>query len=335
MSKPRLVLYDNLKLLMIIFVIIGHMVDYGGSLYTSSDTCYRAMVFIYAFHMPLFILMAGLFFKAQNILKKVLYYLTVGLLMKAVIFGFQRCLYHTGVFTFLDYNGPEWFMLALAVYTAVTPLLRRLNRWAAWITLVLVALVAGYLDIIGTVFSLSRILVFYPFFFAGTVMDAEKLDRLLHRPRLRIAGGVILLLWTVAVAVFGDNIWWMKYLFTGSSPYSYLPDGLAGYGGILRAVSYLLAGLLCLSFLAVMPSKKLGLLSTFGSRTLQVYFWHLPLVFAVHTLDYTFFDTTLARNPGGYCLGIIVAVGIAMLLSLKPFQFPTALIKSYLFRQKS
>lgn len=334
MSKNRLYLYDNLKFLLIILVIIGHMVDYGGTVYTSSNTCYRAMVYIYAFHMPLFVLIAGLFFKAQNTFRKVFYYLSMGLVMKAVTFVFQRCLYQTGVFSFSNLNGPEWFMLALAVYTAITPRLQRLNRSLVLTLALLLSIFAGYADEIGTFLSISRIIVFYPFFLFGTMTEAETLSRQLHRPWVRVAGGAIITLWTVIVAVFGDGIWFMKYLFTGASPYAYLPSGYAPYGGLLRALSYLIAGLLCLSLIAVMPAKRLGVLSDFGSKTIQVYFWHLPFVFAVHTLDYSLFDSTLSNEPWGYCIGILVAVGLAMLLSLKPFRYPVAIIRNNLLKPK-
>lgn len=333
MVNNRLYLYDNLKFLLIVFVVIGHMIDYGGSVYTSSAVCARTMVFIYAFHMPLFIFIAGLFFKAERIAKKVFYYLCVGLVMKAVIFVCQRCLYHTGVFTFSNLNGPDWFMLALAVYAAVTALCRR-HRRLVLIIAVLLSLFAGYVDAIGTFLSISRIIVFYPVFLAGTMTDAEALCRRLHKPRLRAAGGAVIVLWAAVAAVFGNRFWFMKLLFTGSTPFSFLPAEWAAYGGLLRALSYLIAGVLCMAFIAVMPQKKLGILSVFGSRTIQVYFWHLPLVFAVHMLDYTLFHSTLAKAPWGYCLGIFVAVGIAMLLSLKPFHFPVSVIEKWLKRQR-
>ena len=326
MSKERLYLYDNLKLLMIAFVVIGHMIDYGGELYTASDTCYRVVVYIYAFHMPLFIFMAGLFFKKENSAEKALYYLLTGLVMKTVIFVCQRLLYGTGAFSFTNLNGPEWFMLALAVYTVVTPLLQRLNRLPVIIVALLIAIGAGYVEAIGTFFSFSRIIVFFPYFFIGTICDAQQLCRRLHKPLLRCAGGLLIIGWTVFIALRGDEVWFMKYLFTGSTPYVYLPAEVMRYGGILRAISYLLSGLLCSAFLAVMPQRRIPLISVFGSRTVQVYFWHLPLVFAVHTVDYSLFHSSLAVEPWGYVAGALTAVGIVLLLSLKPFAFPTSCI---------
>lgn len=327
MTKQRLYVYDNVKLLLIIFVVIGHLVDYGGKLYTDSNTCYRAMVYIYAFHMPLFIFIAGLFYKARNTTSKIFYYLSVGLTMKVLIYVAQQKLYHTGAFTFSNLNGPDWFMLALAVYAAAMPLLQKIDSRLVLAMSLLLGLFSGYADEINTFLSLSRIIVFFPFFVAGTMVDGEKLARVLHRLPLRILGGALILAWTVIVAKFGDTIWFFKFLFTGSTPFSSLPEDFVKYGCVMRGFTYVLSGLLCLSLIAVIPDKKLGFLSVCGSRTIQVYFWHLPCVLAVHTVDYAFFDSSLAREPWGYITGILIAVLLALVLSLKPFSIPTAVMQ--------
>ena len=67
----RIALWDNLKFILITFVVAGHfadeIMDYS-SIYSS------IFLFIYAFHMPLFIFISGYFHSDRNKKKKVLFY---------------------------------------------------------------------------------------------------------------------------------------------------------------------------------------------------------------------------------------------------------------------
>ena len=333
MDKKRLFPLDNLKFVLIVFVVIGHLIDYGSSEF-QADAFHRMAVFIYAFHMPLFIFISGMFFMSEHILRKVLYYLLTGLVMKATVFLFQRLIYHTGLFTFSNLNGPDWFMLALAVYTALMYWLRRCKgKWILAVALPL-ALAAGYIDAINTFMSVSRVVVFFPFFVLGTMLPPDAVIRFVSKRKWRVTGSVLIAVWAVLNIFWGDRIAYLKLLFTGSTPYSYLPYGLAPYGALMRLLSYTIATLLGFSFLAVVPRREVRLQSRFGARTLQVYFWHLPLLFLLHTLDYQLCGTFLATVPWGYCVSILLSVGIALLLSTKPFAFPTNLIKKLTFQTR-
>ena len=56
--KERIVLWDNLKFILITLVVIGHLADE----FTAKSDVYKSVfLFIYTFHMPLFILISGLF----------------------------------------------------------------------------------------------------------------------------------------------------------------------------------------------------------------------------------------------------------------------------------
>ena len=69
--KKRLYLYDNLKFLLIVLVVLGHLIDDstvklfgdgGGETGVPQAKVFSgAFVFLYAFHMPLFLFISGLF----------------------------------------------------------------------------------------------------------------------------------------------------------------------------------------------------------------------------------------------------------------------------------
>ena len=82
-SGFRIFLFDNLKFLLMAFVVVGH---FANAFIVSSDYYQSIFLFIYAFHMPLFLFLAGLFHKNKDIFPKVLSYLVLGFMLKIVLF---------------------------------------------------------------------------------------------------------------------------------------------------------------------------------------------------------------------------------------------------------
>lgn len=105
-SRERIALWDNVKFVLITLVVIGHVVDFATS---KSLLCKSIFLYIYAFHMPLFIFISGLFFRHKNIFNKALFFVVVGFLLKILHSlnplmwgGRQR---HLGCFLMLGYLG--------------------------------------------------------------------------------------------------------------------------------------------------------------------------------------------------------------------------------------
>ena len=313
-----------------VLVIAGHFLDYGGEAYTS-DFCYAVYVGIYAFHMPLFFFISGLFYKEKSISEKVFYYAATGLLMGAVTFLFQRLLYGTGTLDYANLSGAYWFMLVLAAFTLLRHLLRRIHPAAVLLTAVVVACFAGYSDSIGPFLGVSRILVFFPFYFAGTMLNPQKLSDILDKKAFKITGAALVVLWGVLCGVLFDRVYTLRKLFTAQHPYAHLPEGMAEAGGLYRLLCYVIAALLCFALLALMPRRRLGVVTAAGGKTLQTYFWHLPFIFLIHTLDAGAWFST----PVGLFCALLLCVALALLLSLKPFGFPTEPFRRLAFREKN
>lgn len=66
LENERIYWYDNLKFFLMVLVVLGHGADYGTSQYASFRFTY---LFVYIFHMPLFLFISGLFFKDLYIRK--------------------------------------------------------------------------------------------------------------------------------------------------------------------------------------------------------------------------------------------------------------------------
>ena len=68
--KQRDAYFDNVKGILILLVVIGHLIE---PFYLKSKFVESLYTFIYTFHMPAFIFLSGLFFKPD--LKKAFYFL--------------------------------------------------------------------------------------------------------------------------------------------------------------------------------------------------------------------------------------------------------------------
>ena len=89
MEKKRIYKYDNLKFLLIILVIVGHMIDFFNG-YKQYDDLFMIRTFIYSVHMPAFIFLSGLFYKEKDTA------------VKAFQFFFDRNTYARCKFPFAD-----------------------------------------------------------------------------------------------------------------------------------------------------------------------------------------------------------------------------------------
>lgn len=118
----RIALWANLKFILITLVVAGHfadeIMDYS-SIYSS------IFLFIYAFHMPLFVFISGYFHSNRNTTEKVLFYTSLEFLYMIFSFLVDRInSYSQHIFNLLFDGGLAWFMFALAIYTFALSLLK-------------------------------------------------------------------------------------------------------------------------------------------------------------------------------------------------------------------
>ncbi len=280
MAKERIAIWDNLKGILIFFVVLGHFAD----LYTGQSKDLQSIYwFIYWFHMPLFIFISGLFSKKairNRNFKKVFEYIAIFFWMKIVLFIVESLCKGTLVtFTVFYESWIPWFMFALAAFYLITILLQNLDFKYLFCLSVLLACVAGYDDKISTFLVLSRIFVFYPFFLVGYHMKQELVLEKLNKIIWKVFA--ILSIITCAVIAFAkiENVYWIRPLLTGQNPYSTLGE-YTPYGGIIRFIYYGVAFVLVFAWIAIAPQKK-SFLSTIGSRSLYVYFSHYILIYVL------------------------------------------------------
>lgn len=163
MVKLRSAYFCNLKLLLMWLVIFGHWIEPRIGADPELHQLYRL---IYLFHMPLFAFLSGLFLRSsRGCLGQLRRMLPLSLLCQsgAVLLGLTP--WHTPWWIL-------WYLLSLSCWLPAAALLLKLRR-GKWLILALAFLagcLAGSADWIGRPFSLSRTIVFFPWFWLGVLL---------------------------------------------------------------------------------------------------------------------------------------------------------------------
>ncbi len=324
MTKPiREARWDNIKFFLIYLVILGHVMEYFCDQYAAVRGIF---FFIYSFHMPAFLYISGLFGRrtiesdTYNS-KKLLPYLLV-----CFFLNFYRAvslwIYNPDhKFHFDDQNNISWFLMALFACYSIAWVLRKFDKRYVLVFSILIALIAGYDTHIDDTFTISRIVAFFPFFYAGYCTDRKKLETFLDKKSTKIASGSILTVYLILCLTLTRYFYAFRPLVTGRNSYAKFPLGMQPYTWIFRLIFYFGSMLLMLCFFSIVPKKNLGRISLYGQRTLAVYFWHLPFV-------------TIACHIGGLerfandhlwfilLFGILYAALLQFVFSLKAFSVP-------------
>ena len=321
-SKKRINLWDNIKFLLIALVVVGHFVDGLANNYNSFKSIF---IFIYAFHMPLFMFISGLFYKPKNIKNKFLMYTLIGFALKITIFIINYILGKNPSFSLLSDNGIPWFMFSLAIFTLISYILRDQNKKLILIFSVLIACFTGYDKEIGDFLYLSRSIIFFPFFWLGTMIKGEEIIKIKEKynKKLFIIGSFIILIWGILCLTNLDTLYTLRHLFTGKN---YFSKTVYAFGPLARLFCYVLAIILSMAIIAITPNKKLHKITEWGSKTLQIFYWHYPVIYVLFAI---FNFRVFCSSISGKIVFLELAVLTTIILSHKIFSFPTKQIIKY------
>lgn len=328
-QKQRIYLYDNVKWLAIVLVVIGHAIDFLARTNTGNQLEKSLFVIIYSFHMPLFIFISGLFLKPMDKdtkfpRDKVISFLAIGIVLRAFTSILKLFLGEKDGYSVLDmYDNYTWFMGAMAAFVLITWILRSFDKKIIIPVAILVGCMAGYDKNLGDKFALMRIAVFFPIFIIGYYLTPEKILKPASVKWLKIVAVLVIAGFVTLCLLNKDFVAQFRPLFTGRNRFTVLEKDQYAFGALFRLATYGIASLMGLSVICLLPNKKLGYITTMGGKTLQIYFWHK--MFLIIFEHFKLYDAIQARtgDTAATTIYILIAVGVAFLCSIPILSFPT------------
>ncbi|MER5451123.1 acyltransferase family protein [Streptomyces sp. NPDC002766] len=270
-AKQRDAYFDNAKYLAIVLVAIGHAWE---PLRDDSRVVSALYNFVYAFHMPAFIVISGYFSRSFDASPGRIRRLVTGVAVPYVVFETAYTLFTRWTdqvpdrpISLLDPLYLTWFLAALFVWRLTTPLWQRV-RWPLPIALTVAAL-ATLSPSIGNDLDLQRVLQFLPYFVLGLCLRPEHF-RLVRRWRVRLLALPVL---GCAVAVS----YWAEPRMTGA--WFYHRDSAqelgasAWFGPVMTLAAFGFSMVLVACFLSWVPGRRLWF-TALGAGTLYGYLLH-------------------------------------------------------------
>ena len=319
-KKERDYLWDNIKALLIFFVVAGHVLEMN-PLHT--ELAMNIDSFIYSFHMPAFVFVSGFFAKrvctegrlrAEKAFTLIAYYVIFQVLFMLIrlIFGILS----EGMSLFSPCTG-LWYLIALFVYYLMTPIAEKLPPWFLISLSVVLALLIGNDTAATNYLAVMRTFTFAPFFFAGYFFSGSALKKIRSiKPYLRYPIGVLCGAAAVCSWLYTPMFPWLK-LFYGKISYQELRIDL-WLGALLRLWAYAIALLMIICLVMIMPSIK-SIISKVGQNSIQVYIFHLIIVILLFVSGWANIDIT---DDFVFLLCMLGSAAVTAILSLWFFGYP-------------
>ncbi|PZG36166.1 acyltransferase, partial [Spongiactinospora gelatinilytica] len=273
-GKQREPYLDNVKFLLITLVVMGH------ALVPTLDagSARSAYLFIYTFHMPLFVLISGYlsrnFWNSNAKTNKLVDTFLIPYLIVEVGYAALRSAFGAKwSLTIIDPAWLNWYLLALLLWRLSTPVWRRMKQ--PLLVAVAIYLLSGFSEISGD-FSFDRFFGLLPFFVLGLMVKPEHFE-LLNRLWVKIIAAVTLASAAAVAIIIAPRVKLAPIYFKDS----YSDLNLSWWMGLgLRAA--LLVAALAMSFavLALVPRRQTWF-TDLGTRTLYAYLLHgVPVMIA-------------------------------------------------------
>lgn len=289
-------------------VVLGHFLTAVAA--WDTETLRLIQTAIYSFHMPAFVLLAGITARSNRLAHRIGVLVVLLLTALPLYYWWMEALELDPEFEVLVPYWITWFLLSLAWWMLTVPLIERWPRLMLALSIA-VAIFSGLIPEYDYELSLLRTLSFWVFFVLGRVYGAPILiwageRRPVQRAQLVLAAAV-------PIAFFYlydiEQRW-----FYGSRSFEWL-DAAAPEGLVMRSILTLSAALTTLALLSLVPHRD-GMLATIGRRSLAVYLLH---GFVVRLFNRLWEDAPDLPETGLLVLVVTLSVLTTWVFSRAPF----------------
>jgi len=308
--KPRDPFFDNAKYLAILLVVIGHSLANLQSV-PMAEGLY---LFIYMFHMPLFIVITGYFSRNWSFSPGKARKLITNVGVPYVVFEFAYSIYDWLVgrnkleISLLDPYFLTWFLLALFLWRLSTPVWQQI-RWPVAVALVFSLL--SYMSDLGPTFDLHRVIGLLPFYVLGLMLRPEHFE-VLKQPAARVVG-IAVLLCGLAVAFMAKGHMNTDWVYWKNSHHGLGVNNVVGTA--MRLGMFACAITLVAAFLTLVPKRRTWF-TGLGATTLYAYLLH---GFVTRLLQFTdWWDAAWMNTVPGVLVVMAGAVVVGTLLCTRP-----------------
>lgn len=317
--KQRMAFFDNAKFILMVLVVFSHLLE---PFIEDWQGYHNLYYFIFMFHMPAFILIAGYFSKGLQkgkvgkVMKKTL---LPYLIFQLVYSSYYALIGLENRFSWdvLVPNWSLWFLVSLFCWQCSLGLFNKMPPWLALTIGTMLALIVGYLPFIDRNLAMQRTFVFLPFFLIGHYFSWEKLVAIRKHHRYSIA----LIGFGSIFAFINQFETFNKYLVFGSKPYE---DFLSApqLGAFVRLLVMILGFVGILSFLLLVPRER-TFYTDLGKNTLTVYLLQGFIVKGLRAL-----------NIADINLGIMGFIGVLLFSILLTFLLAASKWQQLYFKVK-
>lgn len=304
---------DSIKGLLIFLVVLGHFLE--RSLGWGNELNRVLLSSIYYIHMPAFVFISGMFFKAQGFGVKLVYFLSLLIPFQIAYLLFNALLsnhvLNGQILSWAWVKMPYWilwYLCGMIVWCILTPLLKR-TALPVLIAIVL-SLAIGFSTINNYLYSIGRIFTFLPFFVIGHVYGQQLFKHIKSHALYMLLGLSILgVIVYISMTVKLSNAW-----LYGS--YSFAQLGVDALTGIFNRMMIFIVSLggvfAIMSFAPLFRHKLVSL----GQHTLAVYLLH---GFVVMTVAH------YMRFPQSFSYNLLLCIFLSILTCL--------ILKHHVFEQ--
>lgn len=318
MTKNRIYYFDNIKGILIICVVYGHIIE---NILSVKPLSYLYLL-LYSFHMPLFIFCSGYFAvtKGNKIINR--------LVLPYMLFQYLYLLFNLYIlkldttFSFVTPYWIMWYIFSLVIWNMLIILIKKVNLQMIMLSF-LFALLFGLDTTVGYYAGLSRIIVFFPFFMLGFYTKQISFQfETLNRNIIKLCSAIMAILLAIIIYFNSDKI--IGFWLYGSYPYK---NGVNNYNLFIRLIIFSIAIIFSLFLLANIPNKRLPILSYLGKNSFSIYLIH---GFIIRYVPLKFPYLILKTTADYIIYSLILLCVILVVLSSKPITFITRNI----FRQE-